>query len=429
MATALLSSGLSGLISCGIRPEPQASATINTANLYFYYDDTQESDLTAAPDGYEPFYISHVGRHGARWMEKPQYDSILNPLLRAERAGILTDMGKEFLKKYQIFYQKTAHNWGQLTTKGQSQIRRITSRMYDRFPEVFEGKTRGTAIATVKRRVIRTMEIAADELKSRDMDLELELDASRDLLPILTPKDTSLNLRLHKSVREILEPSYQFFRDSIDLDKICGRLFLSTENLALDKIHYVNLLHTLMISQQCHEIPDTMLCKGIFTAQEDLAVGKAYGYRVFSFLGNLKDSESPFPAFSAHTLKDIVDKAGKDISDGQHQLRLRYTHDSAIMPMVTLLNIDGHGEEALGAWDCNRIFPLSKIPMAASVVFVFYRNMDKDILVKILLNETEATLPLKPVNEIYYHWEEFRDYCENLIEVSMPYIDSHTDNL
>ena len=52
------------------------------------------------------------------------------------------------------------------------------------------------------------------------------------------------------------------------------------------------------------------------------------------------------------------------------------------------------------------------IPMAGNLQFVFYRNgiHDKDILVKVLLNENEATLPLKTDIAPYYHWEDFRNY-------------------
>ena len=34
-------------------------------------------------------------------------------------------------------------------------------------------------------------------------------------------------------------------------------------------------------------------------------------------------------------------------------------------------------------------------PMATNLQFVFYRNKANDVLVKVLLNEDEATLPIK----------------------------------
>ena len=35
--------------------------------VYFAYPVTA-TKMAAAPEGYEPFYISHYGRHGSRWL-------------------------------------------------------------------------------------------------------------------------------------------------------------------------------------------------------------------------------------------------------------------------------------------------------------------------------------------------------------------------
>ena len=50
--------------------------------------------------------------------------------------------------------------------------------------------------------------------------------------------------------------------------------------------------------------------------------------------------------------------------------------------------------------------------MASNLQFVFYRNgpQDDDIIFKVLLNEKEATLPLKSDIAPYYHWRDFRNY-------------------
>jgi histidine acid phosphatase len=52
--------------------------------------------------------------------------------------------------------------------------------------------------------------------------------------------------------------------------------------------------------------------------------------------------------------------------------------------------------------------------MAANIQFVFYKNPKKpnaDVLVKALLNEEEATLPLpKTSTPYYYRWSDFKKY-------------------
>ena len=60
-------------------------------------------------------------------------------------------------------------------------------------------------------------------------------------------------------------------------------------------------------------------------------------------------------------------------------------------------------------WINYRIFP-----MASNIQLVFYRRnaADSDVLVKILLNENEATLPpsVKPVSAPYYRWSDVRQF-------------------
>ena len=51
-------------------------------------------------------------------------------------------------------------------------------------------------------------------------------------------------------------------------------------------------------------------------------------------------------------------------------------------------------------------------PMAANIQFIFYRknDKDKDVLVKVLLNEDEATLPIASDMAPLYHWKDVREY-------------------
>ena len=59
--------------------------------------------------------------------------------------------------------------------------------------------------------------------------------------------------------------------------------------------------------------------------------------------------------------------------------------------------------------------------MGCNVQLVFYKPEGQspegaDILVKVLLNEDEATLPVKTDRASYYHWRDVRAYCLQLME-------------
>ena len=113
-------------------------------------------------------------------------------------------------------------------------------------------------------------------------------------------------------------------------------------------------------------------------------------------------------------LRNIIEKADSCLKLDRPGVTLRYGHDTALLPLVCLLGIndfdlstDDLDQVERRGWADYKI-----IPMAGNLQFIFYRNgiHDKDILVKVLLNENEATLPLKTDVAPYYHWEDFRDY-------------------
>ena len=63
------------------------------ADSYWAYPGPTKQ-LTPAPEGYIPYYISHYGRHGSRWLINPKdYTEPVGVLQEADKAGKLTATG------------------------------------------------------------------------------------------------------------------------------------------------------------------------------------------------------------------------------------------------------------------------------------------------------------------------------------------------
>ena len=63
--------------------------------------------LTPAPRGYEPFYLSHYGRHGSRYLiDTHDYDRPYFTLLRADSLGKLTPRGRRVLDQVRQIRQE-----------------------------------------------------------------------------------------------------------------------------------------------------------------------------------------------------------------------------------------------------------------------------------------------------------------------------------
>ena len=122
--------------------------------------------LTKAPKGYEPFYMSHYGRHGSRWLiNENDYTSVIRVFRRANELGKLTPLGKEALAKLERFIPTTKGRLGELSDIGEQQHHGIGRRMTENFPEIFSGKDAEVdARSTVVVRCILSMTAECEEL-------------------------------------------------------------------------------------------------------------------------------------------------------------------------------------------------------------------------------------------------------------------------
>ena len=136
----------------------------------------------------------------------------------------------------------------------------------------------------------------------------------------------------------------------------------------------------------------------------------SYGYSPYT--GN----EQPFS--QRNLLRDIIEKADSCIALQHPGATLRYGHDTMVTPLTCLLNLNGYGEEIS---DPEKIaqqwFDYKITPMATNLQFVFFRKAkSNDVLVKVLLNEDEATLPIQSDVAPYYHWSDFKAYCQKKLD-------------
>ncbi len=394
--------------------------------LMYVYDYNAEAAMTPAPKGYKPFYISHYGRHGTRYLLAKQYKLIEKVLTRAEKEGLLTERGERLFREYKPFHERAVYCSGDLSGKGISQERIIADRMFRRFPEVFKGDTKAVALSTPVPRVIMSMTSFIDGLQERDKTFTADANGSEAFSPILRPNFSPLADGRPDPVEKAEAPYLPYFRETVDMRGILGRIFKDPDaavaRLKMDDVVFIRNLFDLDNGRDCLEgEPD--LCEGIFTLEDKIALARASAYRICLFLGRYKDSGSYYPDFSAYTLKDIIDKADADIASGECQLRLRFSHDSAVIPTVVFLNVNGLGREAAGPEEAFEIFPLWEMPMGGSLQLIFYRSRKTpEILVKVLWNEREAVLPFAAAEGPYYRWSDFKAYYGPLMEASFERI-------
>ena len=114
--------------------------------------------LTPAPAGYEPFYISHYGRHGARYMTSDRhYRRLRHQLDTARSLGLLTEYGKDVRHRIKIAAADAKDRAGELTELGARQHKAIARRMYDNYPSLMKQPLFVEANSSTSRRVMLSM--------------------------------------------------------------------------------------------------------------------------------------------------------------------------------------------------------------------------------------------------------------------------------
>lgn len=381
-------------------------ADVERAGGGYYMYPTDQPAPTAAPKGYKPFYVSHIGRHGARFaLGGTIYEDILAVARKAHENGWLTPEGEQFYREYEALYPSLAGREGILTGKGQQQHRFIAAQLFRNYPALFKGKTRAVAVSTVSHRVIASMFSFLNELTVLDKDLTYEADYSYPyqayLLPDVIDSSEDRDNGREKVVR---------FRESlVDSKGILGRWFTQVDSLTPSPYSSCAALHTLVSSLDNLDCPVPEHMYSLFTAQERYAIWQGRNYRDYQLLGCSPDTQNLRVKAMKVLYQDFVDKTLEDWENGV-QLRLRFSHDSTLMPFLSFLGVNGMDARVEDPLEVENVWRNYNVPMAANLQLVFFRSSrSPDILFQLLLNGREATLPLPMAAPgSFYRWEDFK---------------------
>jgi hypothetical protein len=371
--------------------------------------------LTPAPNGYEPFYISHYGRHGSRYYWNAflyrELDSLLST---AHRKQQLTAEGEAFNQKFQKAKDELATGVSELSDLGWEQHQRIARTMYNNFPEVFKKGGNVYAIASLVGRCVLSMSGFCQELVQCNPKIEIREQSSRFTLDGVAPDDRQNPIK-HSFPSP--KPRYEKNRDQFKSDnslpqKVIERVFTSTDSLPGDVARIgANLidLYTTLPS-----IGHDGMMDGIVSDDEIVARWEGSNLGSYSWVFGPQYEMIP-------VLKDILTKAEAAIAGtSDHLADLRFGHDTCLGPLTVLMGINGADldpEDPAQVKFCYQNWETCK---ASNIQLIFYRGKGgkNDILVKCLLNGAEARLPLPSSLYPYYKWSDFKKVYEGKCTLS-----------
>lgn len=391
-----------------------------TGAEYFMYP-FGESVMTPAPKGYKPFYISYTGRHGARFAIKDDiYEKVRKFLSDAHETGKLSDAGENLYRRYEVFYPHVAFRGGDLTIKGQEQLHRIASIMFHDFPEVFKGRTCATVLSTPVPRVLLTMHSFLDEIRTLDNDFTYTVDAGRRFLPVLEPNGSKNPFQVKVPRTAAASESADAMQAELaDPESFCARFFNDTEYVesSYGMWDFESDMRSIIMDIQCiGDDAATDRFDDVFTPDELFNLWELRNYNGYLFWGFSPLADNRSVTNNAAILKDIMEKAEENFATGGVQLDLRFTHDTAVLPLVTFMRLNNFGAVVNDPREVKNFWRSDQIPMASNLQLIFYRSRkSSEILVKVLYNGVEASLPLPEATPSFYTWSDFKSFYSKLI--------------
>lgn len=420
---------ISGL-SCLAQPEVVLGDPFKSSGLDNIYDFDAQI-CTAAPKGYEAFYISHYGRHGSRYPYTATVATALLDLLHeAEGKENLSEYGSGLMARVELFMEKAGNHIGELTDLGRQQQYRLAGEMAERYPQAFRKGAVVTAQASSSSRSILSMASFCTALARKYPAIRIDQfqgfaetqatapNMGRNPLRIKGP---GLGNPYRESPAEFMQRRFPEFTDTV-----LGKMFKDPYAALGDRDVQYLMDHIYMLIGGMNSLPD-----GVRMDFSDIATPETLA-RMWELDNYQRFCEYiVYTASCCSVFKDIIERADArlallDSAAGKLGGRaegadLRFGHDHVLMSLLMIADIDSFGELPENPDELGHVFQTFRSPMAANLHFVFYRpkNGRGPILTGLSLNGQPARLSaldkelgISPDESGFYRWDDVKAWFE-----------------
>lgn len=346
-------------------------------------------------------------------------------LREAAQRNQLTADGKRALEIIESLAAEAEGRYGELTPKGAQQHRELIRRMYANYPQVFSNGTHVDARSTYKTRAFLSMAAACVELKGLNPELIITTDASEHdayYIKYKNPAYEEMHLGNADSVYRAADSVY------VHPQRLMKQLFVEPDSIK-DPVQLMEDLFELDgISQSSYQQEDLSF---LFTPRERYDLWQRNNFEWYYEKGASPLSGSCMYKLERNLLKNFIETADTVIASKKNGVTLRYGHDTNLAPLAALMGIN---KLTCATTDWQKIADTYRtyriIPMCGNIQLIFFRKPgNDDILVKILLNEREVTLPVDTDITPYYHWKDVCNYWEQIEKsIQLPATGSSSDD-
>ncbi len=403
-----------GVISVSAQTDPEYLATHPRATAAHFnpYPDSVPGPAPA-PEGFEPFYMSHYGRHGSRYhVSGSVYRKALRVLEKGHERQRLTALGESLYERVARLAADAAGRAGSLSSRGDAEHRAIAERMVRNFPGIFapDGETAPRIVcrATQVPRCILSM--AANNECLRELNPALRIERRADIGDADTLCHTPF---MDKHSKEFTRQATAFLRPRLDCSRFAASVFRGDIHTLMNDeelLDFTRNVYALYAIARCSG-PEDIDLEDIFTHEERVLFWKTQNLRNYLICSSSAQYGDSIARDARPLLRDIVLRADAALADNGPAADLRFGHDIALSPLLSLIALDGRDARCGDPERLHEVWcDFLVIPMAANLQMIFYRNAEGEILVQLLHNERAGRLPIATDRFPFYRWSDVRDY-------------------
>ena len=392
----------------------------SASNLSAYYP--QDTLVSEAPAGYKPFYISHIARHGSRFLVSGKNFKVIDQLDEYAKAGKLTDEGLAMLQDLRVLHDMSEGHYGELTPLGEREHKEICERMVRHYPEVFQDENRRhiDAYSTNSGRVIKSMESFLEEFDELTSGLRVEKNITKKGCdPRINQEVRGFNVskedkELGKKNGKHFSATRRKLQKGHNFKEFAAKIFVYPDSIEAKKVSEI-----ARMSQYCFrtaimvEMTAMAPLKRYFTPDElyNLWLSSNFSWAKYLQYPGMKHFTYPY---GRGIIECMVEDADEAIGKRSHTAAtLRFSHDTYLMPLMAAFPFEGLYLECEDIEIPEVFQDWRYICPACNVQLIFFRNKKNKILVKFLVNEKETLLHgLAPDKGCFYEWGRVKKFLK-----------------
>jgi hypothetical protein len=401
-------------IIAGLIPGPQDGNSL-AAGMYGSeapYGNAATSKVAKPPDGFTPFFIETIGRHGSRTATGDDEENrILKLWEQAKKQGALSENGKTLkrdIERFQAAEKKAGY--GQLTSTGKAELAGLGRRTADNYGELFsKAQEDGDTIEFQTSPVNRTKESAAAmkaAIKRKYPDLAFAKDAVKERTLVIGAHASPIGQQHIRRLRSKEIPNVELAAQNILLSLFQPQ-FVDQVKRPIDRA-----LDMYIIFQRAPSLKaetDVDFKKYVDQGDADVFAQEQAGEKFYRYGPGIRGETTSYQA-AKPLLNDFMKRLQQRVDGGKTAAVFRVAHGETLMPFTAITQLrSANQQEPKGGLYKEEFNPWRSWKsglLAGSVEWVAYRNKAGKVLISLRFNEepsrfSKACTPTGPSGDFY----------------------------